>query len=36
MAEEVASYFADSENLIYFHPVESGISIKPFGTAQPA
>jgi len=29
MAEEVASYFADSDNLIYFHPVESGISINP-------
>jgi len=29
MAEEVASYFADDEKLIYFHPVESGISINP-------
>jgi DNA helicase HerA-like ATPase len=29
MAEEVASYFADSDNLFYFHPVESGISINP-------
>ncbi|WP_244263111.1 helicase HerA domain-containing protein [Saccharolobus islandicus] len=29
MAEEVASYFADDEKLIYFHPVESAISINP-------
>ncbi|BBG24113.1 type IV secretion system DNA-binding domain-containing protein [Sulfuracidifex tepidarius] len=29
MAEEVASYFADNENLIYFHPVEAPLSINP-------